>query len=196
MSGPFEGAIGVIAAKVMARVNRDAEAEAVSRLDPAPGDRVLVLGFGPGIGVALLAERLASGDVVGVDPSETMARLATRRNLRAIGAGKVTLHAVRGDAIPAEAASFDGAVAVNTLQLCEPLAATAAELARVLKPGASFVSLTHDWAIARSAGGVEAWIAAARAAFAPAFEAIESGRGGAEKGRIVVFAGRRAPTDG
>jgi ubiquinone/menaquinone biosynthesis C-methylase UbiE len=192
MSGPFEGVVGVLAAKVMARVNRDAEAEAVARLDPAPGDRVLVLGFGPGVGVALLAKRLTNGEVVGVDPSETMVRLATRRNRGAIASGKVALHAASADAILAEAASFDGAIAVNTLQLCEPIAAAVAELARVMKPGARFVSLTHDWAVEKHAGGVETWVAAAQAAFARSFEAIESGRGVAEKGRIVAFEARRA----
>jgi ubiquinone/menaquinone biosynthesis C-methylase UbiE len=192
MSGPFNGAVGVFAAKVMARVNRDTEAEAVARLDPAPADRVLTLGFGPGVGVALLAARLSDGKVVGVDPSETMVGLATRRNRQAVRAGRVVLHVARADAIPTETASFDGAIAVNTLQLCEPIAATAAELARVLRPGARFVSLTHDWAVEKHAGGVEAWIAAAQAAFAPSFEAIESGRGRAEKGRIVVFEARRA----
>ena len=68
----FDGPAGALAAKVMARANRAAEAEAVERLGSSVADTVLAIGFGPGVGVALLAARLTSGTVVGVDPSAAM----------------------------------------------------------------------------------------------------------------------------
>jgi ubiquinone/menaquinone biosynthesis C-methylase UbiE len=192
MTGPFEGVTGYFAAKVMARVNRAAEAEAVALLDPAPTDNVLVIGFGPGVGVALLTDRLAGGRVLGVDPSATMLSQATRANRAAVGAGRVALRQARADATGADADAFDGAVAVNTLQLCEPLSATARELARVLKPGARLVSLTHDWALERHGGAVEAWIAEARSTLeAAGFVELRDFRGQAERGRIVALTARR-----
>ena len=61
---------------------------------------------------------------------------------------------------------FDGVIAVNTLQLCEPIVDTARELARVMKPGAKLISLTHDWAMKRHAATVDTWLAKTEAAFA------------------------------
>lgn len=188
----FDGPVGTLAARIMARANRAAEVEAIARLAPSPADTVLVIGFGPGVGVALLAERLESGKVTGVDPSAAMVRAATRANRAAVASGKVTLHPARADAVPAADGAFDGAVAVNSLQLCEPLAATGRELARVLKPGARLVSLTHDWALKRHAGSADGWIAMARAAFGEAgFDQIEVFPGEAEKGTIVTLTARR-----
>jgi ubiquinone/menaquinone biosynthesis C-methylase UbiE len=193
MAGPFEGLTGIFAAQVMARMNRAAEAEAVELLDPAADASVLVVGFGPGVGVALLAKRLTSGRVVGVDPSGSMIKVAKRANRAALAAGRVDLRQARADATGAADATFDGAVAVNTLQLCEPFATTARELARVLKPGARLVSLTHDWALARHGGSADAWLAEARAALKSArFVEVRDFRGRAEKGRIVALTTRRS----
>src|SRR4051794_4594354 len=86
----FDGAAGLVAARVMARVNRDAEYEAANRLAPVAGARLLVVGFGPGLGVERLAADGATF-VGGVDPSGVMLRAATRRNADAVAAGRVEL---------------------------------------------------------------------------------------------------------
>jgi hypothetical protein len=44
------------------------------------------------------------------------------------------------------ACSFDGAVAVHTLQFLEPLEAAATALAERLRPSGRLVTLTHAWA--------------------------------------------------
>ncbi|HEY1749987.1 MAG TPA: methyltransferase domain-containing protein [Caulobacteraceae bacterium] len=192
MASVFDGAAGAFVAWVMARANRAAEAEAIERLAPAADHHVLVIGFGPGVGVRLLAARMTAGEVVGVDPSTTMARTAARANRAAIAVGRVALHVARADAVPAPDATFDSAIAVNALQLCEPFAATCAELARVLKPGARLVGLTHDWALAGRAGSVGAWNAMAGAALETAgFVEIAAFRGRAERGKIVGLTARR-----
>ncbi len=193
MTSLFDRPGGAIAVAAMATMNRAAEAEAIQLLRPAPADRVLVLGFGPGIGIRLLAKHLARGGaVVGVDPSTTMMKAASAANRANLACGRVTLHVTTAERVPADQASFDGAIAVNTLQFCEPFAATANELARVLKPGARMVSLTHDWALARHAGSSSAWLEAVRAVLVAAhFDEIEDGRGLAEKGRIVRLTARR-----
>ena len=54
-AGSFDGPIGIIAATIMARADH-AEAEAVAELASGPGD-ALVAGFGPAIGLYLLAGR-------------------------------------------------------------------------------------------------------------------------------------------
>ena len=141
--GGFDGLTGRIAAHVMARVNADMEQAALDALEPRPGDRVRVVGFGPGVGIAELLRRVPDARVVGIVPSAVMVRAATRR----LPAGApVELLTEPLEALDPTRGPFDRAVAVNCHPCFEPDVALA-HLGRVLAPGARFVSLTHDWAI-------------------------------------------------
>jgi SAM-dependent methyltransferase len=192
MPGMFDGIGGALVGRLMARMNAPAEAEAVDRLAPARDARVLAIGFGPGVGVARLAERAAGGFILGLDPSAAMAAQAARLNRAAIAAGRVALQQATLAMARLEGESFDGAVAVNTWQLCEPFAEHVAILRAALKPGARFVALTHDWAAATHAASAEVWAEAVRAAFeAGGFTITEHGRGRAEKGRILLLTAER-----
>ena len=187
----FDGPAGTVAAKVMARMNRGAEVAAVETLAPGPHDTVLAIGFGPGVGVELLAARLVGGRVVGVDPSGVMMREATRRNARFIDHGKVQLHRAGVQAIPVSDASCDGAIAVNSAQLWQPFADGVAEVARVLRPGARLVTLTHDWALEKQAGRVDAWLESARETLERhGFTEIEHWRAHVERGRSITLCAR------
>jgi ubiquinone/menaquinone biosynthesis C-methylase UbiE len=184
----FDGAMGRLVAVEMARRNREAEAEAVDRLAPRRADRVLTIGFGPGVGVARLASRVPEGRVVGVDPSRVMVQQATRRNRDAIALGVVELHRTTAEALPCADASIDGAIAVNSVMLWEPLDASLAEVARVLRAGARLVTITHDWALRKHFGSVDAFVATATevAARHGLVDAVhEPAR--SEKGRAVAW---------
>ncbi len=153
----FEGTSGRLAGAVMARLNRDMEDAAVDELDPAPTDRVLAVGFGPGVGIAALTPRLPTGFVGGIDPSSAMVEQARRRNRAAVNEGRVELAATGADTIPWPDAMFDGAVAVNSIKLWQPFDASLHEIARVLAPGASLVTVTHCWAVEKRAP-VSDWV--------------------------------------
>lgn len=157
----FDGVTGVAAARVMAIVNADMEREAIDVLAPRQADAVLEIGFGPGVGIEMLAKQLSGGHVRGVDPSAAMLRAAERRNRAAIRDGRVVLRLAAAHEMPFDGASFDGAIAVNSVQMWEPIEASVAELARVLRPGAAFVALTHRWAIEKYAPRDE-WLERAR----------------------------------
>ncbi|WP_086824989.1 class I SAM-dependent methyltransferase [Allokutzneria sp. NRRL B-24872] len=189
----FEGILGRITALIMARSNRAAEAEAVAELDPRAHHRVLVVGFGPGVGLRLLDERLPEGHIAGVDPSEVMLRSATRRNGRAVADGRMELRQARADALPFPDADFDGVITVNTIQFWEPLAASVAEVARVLRPGGRLVAYTHDWAITRVTGkDVETWAHDTAEVCARAgLGAARHWRARAEKGKSIAFSARK-----
>lgn len=140
----------------MARMNRDMELEAIAEFAPDHDASVLVVGFGPGVGVAELAARLPAGVVGGVDPSAAMVEQARRRNRSAIERGQVTLERSAADVLPWPDGTFTGALAVNSIQLWDPLDASLREVARVLAPASVLVSITHVWAIEKQSP-LEAW---------------------------------------
>jgi len=178
--------MGRYIAKKMADGNAETEAEAVEELAAAPGTTVLVLGFGPGVGVALLAAR--GIDVVGVDPSAVMVEEARRR------APTARLLRATADRLDLADASVDGAIAVNSIQLWKPFEASVAEVARVLRPGARLVTYTHDWAIKMSTRReADDWVAHAAAVCAErGLVDARSWRAQAEDGRSVAFCATRA----
>jgi ubiquinone/menaquinone biosynthesis C-methylase UbiE len=158
IAGSFDGPIGIVAAKIMARANRQAEAEAIAELAPAPGDDVLVIGFGPGVGLQLLARTITTGRIAGIDPSRVMQREARRRNQAAADSGRIELRQGTADALPWPDESFGAVLTVNTIQLWKPFPASVSEVARVLRPRGQLVSCTHDWAIRRSTGmDIDEW---------------------------------------
>jgi ubiquinone/menaquinone biosynthesis C-methylase UbiE len=104
----------------------------VGLLDIRPDDRVLEIGFGPGVGIALLAKQVRV--VTGVEPSNAMMRQARRRNDAAIRQGLVELHQASADRLPLADASFDKVFAINSMQVWPDPTAGLREVSRVLKP--------------------------------------------------------------
>jgi ubiquinone/menaquinone biosynthesis C-methylase UbiE len=195
MGNLFDGLGGKLVAPIMARMNAAAEAEAVDILNPLSDSCNLVIGFGPGVGIAKLTERTPYGSVLGIDPSLAMLRTATNRNRAAISAGNVKLATTTADKIPCAEACFDGAIAVHTLQLCEPIEATITELARVMKTNALLVTITHDWAAKHHRGSAKIWTTTmVQALEEGGFENVLTGFAHADKGKAILITSRRCRT--
>lgn len=64
----------------MARTNRTIARRAIELPNVGPSDSVLKVGFGPGVGIELLARPAPSGRVVGIDPSDKMVDQTTGIN--------------------------------------------------------------------------------------------------------------------
>ncbi len=95
----------------------------VSQLDVRPSDRILEIGFGPGVAIAALSGLSTNGVVFGVDHSDVMVRIARRRNAAAVRAGRVDLRLATADALPDFGAPLDKVLAVNSMGFwSEPLA--------------------------------------------------------------------------
>ena len=109
------GVSGRIAGAIMAHraSNRRRNAWAVSLLDVQREDRVLEIGFGPGIAVRELSARARHGYVCGLDHSAVMVRQAARRNAEAVRRGQVDLRLGSAANLPAFEAPFDKVLAVN-----------------------------------------------------------------------------------
>ena len=116
--GQPQGLIGALAGRIMAmnRMNYDRNLWAVIILDPRPGDRVLEVGFGPGLGLELFAGLVGKGVVCGLDQSPQMLGQATRRNKRAVEQGRVRLFQAPVDDLPDFGCKFNKVLAVNSYQ--------------------------------------------------------------------------------
>ena len=135
MFGRPEGLLGRLGGVILARANRSFAEEMVALLGIAPGDRVLEVGFGPGVAIELLARATPAGSVAGIDVSREMVRQAAVRNAAAIRTGKVVLRHGTVERMPFEDAAFDLALAINSLQVWPDVDGGLREIRRVLRPG-------------------------------------------------------------
>ena len=115
--------------------NRTRNVWAVKLLDVQPTDRVLEIGFGPGIAIAEFAARAVRGHVFGVDHSRAMVRQAARRNAAAIRAGRVHLAHASVERLPSFGDPLDAILAVNSLGFWPDPVERLGELRRLLRPG-------------------------------------------------------------
>src|SRR5260370_9173990 len=128
---------GRLAGWVMAHrsSNRTRNAWVISLLDVARTDRVLEIGFGPGIAIRESAARATDGLVCGVDHSEVMLRQARRRNADAIRAGRVDLRLATAERLPSFDPQFDKVLPVNSMAFWPDPAGGLPSIQALLAPG-------------------------------------------------------------
>lgn len=125
--------------------NRFLEASAVKLCDIQPGNVVLELGFGPGLGLQEAARRLTQpgGKLYGLDISEYMYNTASERLQADIQSGKVTLFLGSVEQIPLADNAVDKVYHCNCYYFWPDLRAGSREIHRVMKPGALMVTALH-----------------------------------------------------
>jgi len=128
------GPLGRLAARLMRGGNAPLNVWMVERLQVAPRDRVLEVGFGPGVALAALLARASEGFVTGLDASGLMVRQARARHADAIAAGRLELHAGDAGSLPFADASFDKVCGAHVIYFWPDPVATVRELRRVLRP--------------------------------------------------------------
>lgn len=116
--------------RLLARPLAPARQRAIDRLGLQPGDRILILGSGPGVDLEYLPPGV---DVTAIDLTPAMIR---RTEARATAFGR-EVDARVGDAqsLPFEADSFDAVLLHLILSVVPNPGAVAAETTRVLAPG-------------------------------------------------------------
>jgi ubiquinone/menaquinone biosynthesis C-methylase UbiE len=138
-----KGPLGRLGGQLMSQ-DRALPAWVLDLLEINPSDSILELGSGPGVGLELAAARAQSGRVVGIDPSETMLKMAYRRNRTQIEAGRIELHRASVDKLPFDNGTFDKAMAMNSLHLWPDPVAGLREVRRTLrKAGRIAVAFTR-----------------------------------------------------
>lgn len=126
--------------RVLNRANRAFVTGAVEAAGLAPGAAAADLGFGGGVGLRLLLDRVApAGRVYGVDRSATMVEQARRRFAEDWASGRLEL--TRGSLLdlPLADDSLDAVITVNTFYFLDDVAPALREIARVLRPGGRVV---------------------------------------------------------
>jgi arsenite methyltransferase len=131
--GKPTGLRGRFVGNMLNRANRGMTAAAVEALGLTPGATAADLGFGGGVGVTLLLEKVGpQGHVHAVDVSPTMVSRASSRFRREITNGRLLVQAGSITQLPLKDRSIQGAITINTIYFIEQLDRAFSELARVI----------------------------------------------------------------
>ena len=131
--GQPRGLFGKYIGKGMAENNLIDAAWTLDLLDIEPEDRILEIGFGPGISTKIAAEKATKGFVAGIDHSETMVRAAKKLNASYIKAGKMEISSGSVACISYPEDSFDKALSLHSIYFWPSPIEGLQELRRVLK---------------------------------------------------------------
>jgi ubiquinone/menaquinone biosynthesis C-methylase UbiE len=128
--GRPQGFLGSIGGRIMAFTNKELNEWTLSLLNIRSSDRVLEIGFGPGIAVEKISNIIKEGITVGIDPSEVMLSQAQKRNEVAISEGKVKLHLAEIENLPVFDETFDKIFSINSIIFWNRLK----DLRKLMKP--------------------------------------------------------------
>jgi ubiquinone/menaquinone biosynthesis C-methylase UbiE len=128
------GLLGRWIGRKMARQHLPENDWTVSLLEARPTDRIIEIGFGPGLAVERLTKTVTKGLVAGIDFSQTMVSTARARNTTAIRERRVNLRYGDAARLPYDAATFDKAYSIHSIYFWPQPDRVLAEIYRVLKP--------------------------------------------------------------
>jgi arsenite methyltransferase len=115
------------------RGNRNFVNAAVQALEPREAAAVADVGFGGGVGLKFLLDSVGqSGQVHGIEVSDTMLSQAKRQYRRDIAAGRLTLHTGSLTQLPFADGALNGVLTVNTIYFIAELDPAITELVRVI----------------------------------------------------------------
>jgi arsenite methyltransferase len=131
--GRPHGILSPFVARALNRGNEKAIAAAVDAAEVERGGVAADIGFGGGVGLQLLLDRVGDDGVVhGIEIADDMLRRAKSKFGRD---GRLRLARGSLTGVPLDDGSVDALITVNTVYFISELDAACAELARVLRPG-------------------------------------------------------------
>ena len=134
--GRPHGLLSPLVARLLNRGNERAIAAAVESAEVRRGSVAADIGFGGGVGLQLLLDRVGDDGVVhGVEIADDMLARARSRFGRDVQSGRLRLSSGSMTALPLDDNSVDALITLNTVYFISELDAACAELARVLRPG-------------------------------------------------------------
>ncbi|XP_008284350.1 sterol 24-C-methyltransferase [Stegastes partitus] len=150
---PTRSVAGWLVGKLLTSRNQVLEENTVQLCGIQPGDTVLELGHGPGVGLQAAAKLLTdpTGHLIGVDYSEYMYQMAKEQMKELVASGKVTLHHCDVAAMPLVDSSVDKVFHCNCYYFWPDLRKGTTEIHRVMKPGGQMVTTLRLVRVARLA---------------------------------------------
>jgi ubiquinone/menaquinone biosynthesis C-methylase UbiE len=128
------GFLGRLIGMSMTRRNAREAKWTVSLLNIQPHHHILEVGFGSGLAIQHASQETTQGLVAGVDYSETMVQVASKRNISAIKSGHVALKLGEVSSLPFPDASFDSAYTIHCIYFWDQPFDGLKEIKRILKP--------------------------------------------------------------
>jgi ubiquinone/menaquinone biosynthesis C-methylase UbiE len=135
-----EGFFGELIGEYLAQDFYETNMWAIHLLDIQEGEKILEIGFGPGIAVEEVIKTTAASFVGGFDYSELMVAAAKKRNTCAVQEGKVDLRHGNVISPPSFGILFDKCVVINNIMYWPKPIVSLKKVRGMLKPG-GFISL-------------------------------------------------------
>jgi len=145
--GNPRGILGKLVGRIMAIKNRRRVLWTIEQLQISAQDKILEIGFGPGVAIREISKIIRNGTIAGIDHSKIMLQQASRRNLQAIKSGRVDLKVGSSDSLPFPENLFTKVFGINVNIFGNDPSANMKELKRVLEPrGKLAIVLQPHWA--------------------------------------------------
>jgi cyclopropane fatty-acyl-phospholipid synthase-like methyltransferase len=141
------GLPGIVTSNLMVQNNQKNYDRLILGLDLQPQDKLLEIGYGPGIGIRMVAEASPTCTIHGIDFSKLMYKRASKYNKQLIETGRVQLQ--YGDFLKAPALNnnYDKILCLNVIYFWNELRAPFEKVLALLKTGGSFHIYMADIAI-------------------------------------------------
>ena len=133
-----QGVLGKIISNLMIIGNRSAYGNMIKNLTINSNEKILEIGYGPGIGIGLISKIYESCEIYGIDFSELMYKRASKRNSKFIKNNRV--HLLFGDFVETEISmgKFDKIFCVNVVYFWDDLQKPFEKVKSLLKDDGTF----------------------------------------------------------
>jgi ubiquinone/menaquinone biosynthesis C-methylase UbiE len=132
------GLFGIFTSNLMIKGNKANYDSLIQNFNIKPGDKILEIGYGPGVGINLIAETCESCLIHGIDFSKLMYRRATERNRKYIDSKRVKLFF--GDFVKdkIDEDNYDKIFCINVVYFWNELQEPFGKVRSLLKKGGAF----------------------------------------------------------
>lgn len=132
------GVIGILTSNLMIKGNDKNYDRLIRDLELQPDDKILEIGYGPGLGIHKLAEICSSCTIHGIDFSKLMYIRAGWYNKDYVKAGKVQLQYGDFLKVPVASNDYDKIFCLNVVYFWNELSVPFQKVFTILKNGGSF----------------------------------------------------------
>ena len=132
------GLFGIFSSNMMVKNNKKNYDRLIEDLALQPHDKLLEIGYGPGIGIRMIAEICSTCTIQGIDFSKLMYKRATKFNKQLIDNGRVQLQ--HGDFLKASVThnDYDKIFCINVVYFWKELSLPFEKVFSLLKKDGSF----------------------------------------------------------